>query len=88
MTYAGIVTMMKPVMCYGDRPAEGQALATERHDYRGYRILIRRYAGGWRATIYAPNSKQPILGPQPDDPTDLTAILDKAERLIDALLSP
>jgi hypothetical protein len=35
-----------------------------------------------------PTASSPILGPQPDDPTDLTAILDKAKRLIDALLSP
>jgi hypothetical protein len=59
----------------------------QRHDYRGYRIDIRRHADGWRATIYAPDSNQPMLGPQSDDPTDYNEILDKAKVLIDALLS-
>jgi hypothetical protein len=45
-----------------------------------------RYAGGWRATIYAPNSKQPMLGPQSDDPTGHHEILDEAKSFIDALL--
>jgi hypothetical protein len=57
------------------------------HDYRGYRIDIRHHAGGWRATIYAPDSNQPMLGPQSDDPTDYDEILDKAKAFIDALLN-
>jgi hypothetical protein len=57
------------------------------YDYRGYRIYIRRHAGGWRATTYAPDSKQPMVGPQSDDPTDSDEILDKAKAFIDALLS-
>jgi hypothetical protein len=64
------------------------ALANQRHEYRGYRITIRRHGGGWRATIYAPNSTQPILGPHSDDPASHDDILDQAKRLIDALLSP
>jgi hypothetical protein len=62
-------------------------MTDQRHDYRGYRIDIRRYAGGWRATIYAPDSNQPMLGPQSDDPSDYNKILDEAKVLIDALLS-
>lgn len=60
---------------------------TRRHDYRGYSISIMRHGGGWRAMIYAPDSKQPMLGPQSDNPTDYAEILDKARTLIDALLS-
>lgn len=41
-----------------------------RDDYQGYCINITRYAGRWRATIYGPDSKQPMLGPQSDDPTE------------------
>jgi hypothetical protein len=59
-------------------------MTDQRHDYRGYRIDIRRHAGGWRATIYAPDSKQPWFGPQSDD---LTEALDKAKAFIDALLA-
>jgi hypothetical protein len=62
-------------------------MTDQRHDYRGYRIDIRRHAGGWRATIYAPDSKQPWFGPQSDDPTVSDEILDKAKAFIDALLS-
>jgi hypothetical protein len=62
-------------------------MTDQRYDYRGYRIDIRRHAAGWRATIYAPDSEQPMLGPQSDDPTDYNAILDKAKAFIDALLS-
>ena len=62
-------------------------MTDQRQDYRGYYINIMRYAGGWRATIYAPDSKQPIHGPQSDDPNDYNEILDKAKVLIDALLS-
>jgi hypothetical protein len=47
--------------------AIGIGMADQRHDYRGYRIDIRRHAGGRRATIYAPDSDQPMLGPQSDD---------------------
>ena len=60
---------------------------TRRHDYRGYSISIMRHGGGWRAMIYAPDSKQPMLGPQSDNPTDYAEILDKARTFIDALLS-
>jgi hypothetical protein len=57
------------------------------HDYRGYRIYVRHHPGGWRATIYAPDSEQPMLGPQSDDPIVYNDILDKAKSFIDALLS-
>ncbi len=61
-------------------------MADRPHDYRGYRIYIRRHAGGWRATIYAPDSERPMLGPHSDDPTDYNEILDKARAFIDALV--
>jgi hypothetical protein len=64
--------------------AMGTGMTDQRHDYRGYRIDIRRHADGWRATIYAPDSNQPMLGPQTDGPTEG---LDKAKAFIDALLS-
>ena len=62
-------------------------MTDQRHDYRGYYINIKHHAGGLRATIYAPDSEQPMLGPQSDDSTDHNEILDKAKHLIDALLS-
>ena len=62
-------------------------MADQPHDYRGYRIHIRRHASGWRATIYAPDSEQPMLGPQSDDLVDYNEVLDKAKAFIDALLS-
>src|SRR4051812_379697 len=62
----------------------GTGMTDQLNDYRGYRIDIRRHASGWRATIYAPDSKQPMLGPQSDDPAEA---LDKAKAFIDALLS-
>ena len=62
-------------------------MTDQRHDYRGYNINIMPYAGGLRATIYAPDSKQPMLGPQSDDPNAHNEVLVKAKRLIDALLS-
>jgi hypothetical protein len=62
-------------------------VAIQPHDYRGYRIVVRRYGGGLRATIYAPDSTQAILGPQSTDPTSHDDILDRAKRLIDNLLS-
>jgi hypothetical protein len=65
---------------------ERQPLAPQQQDYRGYRIVIRRYGGGWRAKIYAPNSEQPILGPQSDDPTSYDDGPENAKRLIDALM--
>jgi hypothetical protein len=37
--------------------------------------------------IYAPNSKRPMLSPQPDDPNDPNEILNRAKDFIDALLS-
>jgi hypothetical protein len=61
-------------------------LAPQQQDYRGYSIVIRRYGGGWRTTIYAPNSEQPILGPQSDDPTSYDDGLANAKRLIDVLM--
>ena len=61
-------------------------MATEDEEYRGYRIVIRRHGGGWRATIYAPHSQQPILGPQSDDPASRDDVLEEAKRLIDALM--
>ena len=67
--------------------AVGTNMTDQRHDYRGYYINIMRHGGGLRATIYAPDSKQPMLGPQSDDPTDHDEILDQAKRFIDALLS-
>jgi hypothetical protein len=62
-------------------------MTDQRHDYRGYCINIMWYGDGWRAMIYAPDSRKPILGPHSDDPTNHTEILDNAKRLIDALLS-
>ena len=50
-------------------------MTDQRHDYRGYNINIMPYAGGLRATIYAPDSKQPMLGPQSDDPNDHNEVL-------------
>jgi len=61
-------------------------MATEDEEYRGYRIVIRRHGSGWRATIYAPGSQQPILGPQSDDPASRDDVLEEAKRLIDALM--
>jgi hypothetical protein len=61
-------------------------VAIQPHDYRGYRIVMRRHGSGWRATIYAPDSQQPILGPQSDDPASRDDILDRAKRLIDDLM--
>jgi hypothetical protein len=62
-------------------------MTDQRHDYRGYYINIMRHGSGLRAAIYAPDSKQPMLGPQSDDPNDHDEILDKAKAFIDALLS-
>jgi hypothetical protein len=56
------------------------------HEYRGYYINIVRHGGGLCATIYAPDSKQPMLGPRSDNPTDHNEILEQANRFIDALL--
>jgi hypothetical protein len=42
---------------------------------------------GWRATIYAPDSQQPILGPQSDDPNSHDEVLKEAKRLIDTLMN-
>ena len=61
-------------------------MAAEDEEHRGYRIVIRRRGSGWRATIYAPNSQQPILGPQSDDPASRDIVLAEAKRLIDALI--
>ena len=61
-------------------------MAAEDEEYRGYRIVIRRHGSGWRATIYAPDSQQPILGPQSDDQLVVTIVLAEAKRLIDALM--
>jgi hypothetical protein len=60
-------------------------LAVQPHEYHGYRIVIRPYGSGWRAMVYAPDSTQPILGPQSNDPTSHDDILDRAKRLIDDL---
>ena len=61
-------------------------MAAEDEAYRGYRIVIRRHGSGWRATIYAPDSQQPILGPQSDDLTGRDVVPAEAKRLIDALM--
>jgi hypothetical protein len=61
-------------------------VAIQPHDYRGYRIVIRRHGSGWRATIYAPDSQEPILGPQSDDPNSHDEVLAGAKRLIDDLM--
>jgi hypothetical protein len=61
-------------------------LADPQHDYRGYRIVIRRHGAGLRATIYAPNGEQPILGPQSDDPAGHDDVLERAKRFIDDLM--
>ena len=60
-------------------------MAAEDEEYRGYRIVIRRHGSGWRATIYAPDSQQPILGPHSYDPASRDDLLEEAKRLIDAL---
>ena len=65
---------------------EGQELPPQQHEYRGYRIIMRRYGGGWRATIYAPGGDQPILGPQSGNSTSYDDTLAKAKSLIDVLL--
>ena len=62
-------------------------MATQSHEYRGYRIVIRPYGNGWRATIYAPSSTRPILGPHSDDPTSQHDILERAKRLVDNLMN-
>ena len=67
--------------------AIGTGMTDHRQDYRGYQINIIRHAAGCRTAIYAPDSNQPMLGPQSDDATDYNEILDKAKHLIDALLS-
>jgi hypothetical protein len=60
-------------------------MAAEDEKYRGYRVVMRRRGMGWRATIYAPDSRQPILGPQSDDPASRDDVLERAKSLIDAL---
>jgi hypothetical protein len=60
-------------------------MAVEDNEYRGYRVVIRRHVRGWRATIYAPDSQQPILGPQSDDPASRDDVLKRAKSLIDVL---
>jgi hypothetical protein len=60
-------------------------MPAEDEEYRGYRIVIRRHGMGWRATIYAPDSQQPILGPQSDDPASRDDVLKRAKSLIDVL---
>jgi hypothetical protein len=62
-------------------------LPPEDDDYRGYRIVMGRHGSGWRAMIYAPNSQQPIIGPQSDDPASYDDVLDRAKRFIDALMN-
>jgi len=61
-------------------------MAAEDEEYRGYRIVIRRHGSGWRATIYAPDNQQPILGPQSDDPNSRDEIMDEARHRIDSLM--
>jgi hypothetical protein len=61
-------------------------MAAERHEHRDYRIVMGRQGGGWRATIYAPDSQQPILGPRSDDPTGHNDVLEWAKRFIDSLI--
>jgi hypothetical protein len=78
---------MKAVAPYCVGSIEGQPLPPQQHEYSGYRIIMRQYGGGWRATIYAPGGDQPILGPQSNDPMSYDDILAEAKRLIDALLS-
>jgi hypothetical protein len=51
----------------------------------GYRLSIRRHGSGWRATILAPDGRQPILGPQSDDPAGRDDVLQRARSLIDGL---
>ena len=58
-------------------------MAIQPHDYRGYRIVIRRHASGWRAWIYAADSQRPILGPHSYDPASRDDLLEEAKRLID-----
>jgi hypothetical protein len=60
-------------------------MAAEDEEYRGYRVIIGRHGMGWRATIYAPDGQQPILGPQSDDPASRDDVLKRAKSLIDAL---
>jgi hypothetical protein len=62
-------------------------MAAEDEKYRGYRVVMRRRGMGWRATIYAPDSQQPILGPQSDDPNSHDEVLEEAKRLIDTLMN-
>jgi hypothetical protein len=61
-------------------------MAAEGEEYRGYLIAIRRHGSGWRATICAPDSQQPILGPQSDDPATRDDALVEAKGLFDALM--
>ena len=61
-------------------------MAIQPHDYRGYRIVIRRHGSGWRAWIYAPDSQRPILGPHSYDPASRDDLLEEAKRLIDDLM--
>jgi hypothetical protein len=60
-------------------------VAANDEEYRGYRIVVRRQARGWQATIYAPNSQLPIVGPQSDDPSGREDVLQRARSLIDAI---
>jgi hypothetical protein len=60
-------------------------MPAEDEDYLGYRVSIRRHRNGWRATIYAPDGQQPILGPQSDDPASRDDVLARAKSFIDAL---
>ena len=82
---AGNLNLNDPTKNVGG--AVGTNMTDQLHEYRGYYINIVRHGGGLCATIYAPDSKQPMLGPQSDNPTDYAEILDKARTLIDALLS-
>jgi hypothetical protein len=60
-------------------------LTAQRHTYRGYRIVVDRYDGGWHAVVHAPVGVYPILGPQSDDPASHKVVMETAQRLIDAL---
>jgi hypothetical protein len=73
---AGILSVLQAVsmMQYSrEAPSANEAepeaweLSAADYEYRGYRIIIRPHDSGWRSTIYAPSSDQPILGPQSDD---------------------
>jgi hypothetical protein len=56
--------------------------------YRRYRIEVSRVGKGWRASIFAPNARQPLTNsPFNLEKSEKEQIVEEAKRIIDAHLS-